>query len=124
MCGLSSLMVKYFHTAEPDILSLLPESLCTESSVDDVTGYRSLVSVFGIGVFLRVRVRVHELSIGPDTDTSIGIGASLIIIRSPFYVTGERNLSGSFFHKLAEKGLIFFYWVVFVHVFWVNALGT
>ncbi len=34
------------------------------------------VSVFGIGVFLRVRV--HELSIGPDTDTSIGIGASLI----------------------------------------------
>ncbi len=37
-------MVKYFHTAEPDILSLLPESLCTESFVDDVTGYRSLVS--------------------------------------------------------------------------------
>ncbi len=32
------------------------------------------VSVFGIGVFLRV----HELSIRPDTDTSIGIGASLI----------------------------------------------
>ncbi len=28
-----------------------------------------------------------------------------IIIRSPFYVTGERNLSGSFYHKLAEKGL-------------------
>ncbi len=44
MCGLSSLMVRYFHTAEPDNLSLLPESLCTESSVDDVTGYRSLVS--------------------------------------------------------------------------------
>ncbi len=44
MRGLSSLMLKYFHTAEPDILSLLPESLCTERSVDDVTGYRSLVS--------------------------------------------------------------------------------
>ncbi len=36
-------MLKYYHTAEPDILSLLPESLCNESSVDDVTGYRSLV---------------------------------------------------------------------------------
>ncbi len=44
MHGLSSLMLKYVHTAEPDILSLLPEFLCTESSVDDVTGYRSLVS--------------------------------------------------------------------------------
>jgi len=60
MCVLSSLILKYFHTPEADIVSVLRH-----------VRYRS------IG-------QVHELGIGPDADTGIGIGASLVFIVQHF----------------------------------------
>lgn len=41
-----------------------------------------VLSVCGIGEFLRIRV--HERGIGPTPDASISIGTSLIEIISPF----------------------------------------
>jgi len=64
MCVLSSLIFKYFHTSEADIVSAAAAGVSLHGNSVHVR-YRSLVS----GVFLRVQV--HELGIGPDTDTSI-----------------------------------------------------
>jgi len=71
MCGLSSLILKYFHTSEADIVSAAAVGVSVHGKFCQLrhVRYRSLVS----GVFLRVRVRVqvHELGIWPDTDTGI-----------------------------------------------------
>ena len=66
MCVLSSLILKYFHTSEADIVSAAAAGVSVHGKFCQLrhVRYRSLVS----GVFLRVRVQVHEL----------GIGASLV----------------------------------------------